>query len=211
MKKFYQNQFLEQFTDLKALCKDYDDNKKYFKQICTCIRVLVHDTRKSVSLLSNLGLKHSIKYQKTAKDEDQGKCLITGSALVMCRIRGVESTILPVLRDGPFPFVNSNFKDWWECIVFKGSTGSLTRKEIVLTTANKIGGAHVDENGISSTFEESKLGFNSIINIMDKDLNKHKIDTSEQLQAMIRQIAEELIISLENTKEIKKIINTNTK
>ena len=60
------NDFLQRTKDkieaLQILCKAYDDGKySIAKEIAASIRVLVHDTHSSTSLLAHLGLKDSIR------------------------------------------------------------------------------------------------------------------------------------------------------
>ena len=111
-------------------------------RIGVAIRVLLHDTRFSNSLLNQMGQKESLKLITTAKEItynlvaelDFGECLagmVIGSS--------IEYSPVP---DG-MPTVSC--VEWWAQPVFIRDKVVYTRKDVVLSAANKDGGAHVDE------------------------------------------------------------------
>ena len=111
-------------------------------RIGVAIRVLLHDTKFSNSLLNQMGQKESLKLITTAKEIpedflaelDFGECLagmVIGSS--------IEYSPVP---DG-MPTVSC--VEWWAQPVFIRDKVVYTRKDVVLSAANKDGGAHVDE------------------------------------------------------------------
>lgn len=127
------------------------------KRIAVAVRVLVHDTRNSTSLLSHLGIKDEVRFVDSAADMpfpeirpmDETDSIFIGSPLAMiifpanatepirCQARGM------IREDTP----KVPFGEWWTREVV--STGPLpenryTRKELILAVANQDGGAHID-------------------------------------------------------------------
>jgi hypothetical protein len=112
-------------------------------RLATTIRVLVHDTRNSISLLRHLGGK-GISLASTAKvevGERPGRTLHAMEVLLTFTARGMGPKTDP--RDIQ---VYLPVKEWWSQVVhIHGAENRLTRKDIVLFAANKDGGAHVDD------------------------------------------------------------------
>jgi hypothetical protein len=107
-------------------------------RLATTIRVLLHDTKASTSLLSLLGVKSSINLLTTVSTDPlhAGTCMFDG--LTMMSLRGIEPSFS---KSGQFVSV----ADWWEQVVLvTGPKVWITRRLLVLGAANKDGGAHVD-------------------------------------------------------------------
>ncbi len=110
-------------------------------RIGVVIRVLCHDTQSSVSLLKQMGQKATLRLVTTAKtlsndvlaDMDFGE-LMAG----MTFGRTLEYDAVP---EGSPAILCA---DWWEQPVFIRDKKAYTRKDVVLSAANKDGGAHVD-------------------------------------------------------------------
>ncbi len=66
--------------------------------------------------------------------------------LVGIKVSSQAAMFFPWLDDGPpFPVLESTFQEWWSRYVLRDHDGArFTRKDLVLTLANKEGGAHVD-------------------------------------------------------------------
>lgn len=141
--------------------------------MATAVRVLVHDTATSKSLLTQLGEKDRLRFVDTAAHIDPSNLLPTPGLVLMNVTVGSGAKWVPPL-DGellgphrqhpPLPFGR-----WWAMPVTKvpGPKGGLwSRKKFVLHIANKEGGAHVDPNEPETTIrsleEENTLGFNYI-------------------------------------------------
>lgn len=110
-------------------------------RIGVVIRVLCHDTQSSVSLLKQMGQKATLRLVTTAKtlsndvlaDMDFGE-LMAGMTF------GRTLEYDPVPEGSPAILCD----DWWEQPVFIRDKKAYTRKDVVLSAANKDGGAHVD-------------------------------------------------------------------
>jgi hypothetical protein len=138
--------FLEQLRRqmgfLRRSCESFDaGDQAEAVRIATCIRVLVHDTRHSTSLLTHLGAKH-IRLRSTVAP-------IPPNAIVAERLiswtggaNGIEAR--PRLRmsatDRFLPV-----QEWWlEVVAVPSREHRMTRRDLVLGAADRDGGAHVD-------------------------------------------------------------------
>lgn len=125
-------------------------------RLAVVVRVLLHDTSASTSLLEHLGVKDKIEYLDTSAplppDEDvpprdgqpgrQSRAIGAGLATMMST--GGAWSFQPFFGDRPSRVVS--FDEWWTTNVSRGPSGrSLARKDVVLALANKEGGAHVDD------------------------------------------------------------------
>lgn len=137
----------EQLGFLKRSSDSYDLG--YFdecKRIALTIRVLVHDTKASTSLLTLLGTKNTLKFWDLSLPHEPTN-LISHSGLVRQAIGGVSGSkgaaILPMFDTEPPKLVS--FEDWWNGVVFVlPDKTTFTRQDLILTAANQEGGAHVD-------------------------------------------------------------------
>jgi hypothetical protein len=109
-------------------------------RIATVVRILVHDTPKSTSLLTYLGGK-SISFLSTCEPmDDVRSCLF-----FECLDRYSSGDFKPKLGA-------STFKEeipvelWWRQVVVLLERGrQISRRDLVLAAANRDGGAHVDD------------------------------------------------------------------
>lgn len=118
------------------------------KRLATTIRVLVHDTNNSKSLLGLLNLKTKMGYLNTTHPFNP-KNLLSYHGLVGLRVENGKSRYWAPLgegapsRSGKYVF----FPDWWNQVVIVDSRKvRFTRRDLVLALSNKDGGAHVDPN-----------------------------------------------------------------
>jgi hypothetical protein len=137
-----QLELLEYYADL------YDSGKVVAaKPIATAVRVLLHDTRNSHSLLSQLDRKHIEFYDTTGPEKN----LLKSDGVRMGRIYGLvgaatNNKFIPLLDEPPPGYKKwVPFNAYWNRVVFVDSkNNSFTRNEIILAVANQDGGAHVD-------------------------------------------------------------------
>jgi hypothetical protein len=124
------------------------------KRIAVSIRVLVHDTKHSKSLLGQLGRKSESFLDSALPITPANKN--THSGLVVTSIvPGVGAKYVAFLDDGPGGQpAHVDFDSWWSSTVFVDSKGrELSRKDLVLTVANQDGGAHIDP-ALDSTYAD---------------------------------------------------------
>jgi len=121
-------------------------------RIATTIRVLIHNTGSSVSLLKHLNAT-TISLLSSCDGASPSTPLYMGLGVPKVKNDGgtIKATYAPLL-DGPVKIYVPVSK-WWDMIVYVlGSGARLSRKKIVLTAANKDGGAHVD-SALTSEYE----------------------------------------------------------
>jgi hypothetical protein len=118
-------------------------------RLATTIRVLVHDTDTSKSLLGLLGVKDMLEYHDTANPIEQRNLLPT-PGLVMLELNTLSGGryVAPLgMRQTRQPALSKNFGAWWTHDVTRDGRGYLlSRKKYVMLLANKEGGAHIDPN-----------------------------------------------------------------
>lgn len=117
------------------------------KRLAVSIRVLLHDTRNSKSLLGLLGWKNGHSFLNSATPYNP-KNLMSHHGLVGLRVSsGTGSTYYaPLAEDSPNrPNKYVKFPDWWNATIIADSRKQkFNRREVVLALSNKDGGAHVD-------------------------------------------------------------------
>lgn len=120
----------------------YDHGKEQeAKRLATSIRVLVHDTGQSHSLLQQLGVKNQIAYWSVLLQEPGPSCRSYLGVGMRLNFKGGDRYV-PILSP---PQRQLTFDKWWEddpLIIH--DTERLTRRRAVLALTNKDGGAHVD-------------------------------------------------------------------
>jgi hypothetical protein len=222
----FKEQFDEQVAFLESSSKAYDDgNESEAKRLAVTLRVLVHDTRHSVSLLNHLGVKDQLPFADTASpDTPPGAIVFFNGGL--CNIRKTlggdgDTRFVPVLDLDPER--NSQprqcFEDWWDTPVLSDQEGnSFSRKNFVRAVADQDGGAHIDAQleaayaaltrgnsmRIATDRERTEDGWETIMSgtvggdpmQMEPPTSGEPIGNSIAL-ASIRQIAHEMMLSLD--------------
>lgn len=158
-------------------------------RIGVVIRVLCHDTPSSVSLLKQLGQKATLRLVTTSKtcssellsEMDYGE-LMTGM------IFGRTFEYAPIPEDSPAILC----PDWWEQPVYIRNKTPYTRKDVVLSAANKDGGAHVDH--LDAKLKALQGGF-WIRTVTQADGKKRAEPLTNNHFRMLRRFAEELLTS----------------
>lgn len=124
---------------LKRRCDEFYEEGAVIESasVATLVRVLVHDTAQSHSLLTQLGKKSTAKFLES---QSTGKLYIPG---IMNGFYGLHArTRLPfrAYRESDM----YDFDDWWTGQEFSVAGHKFTRKDLILAFANQEGGAHVD-------------------------------------------------------------------
>ncbi len=116
-------------------------------RLATVIRVLLHDTKASKSLLAQLGVKYTLRYVDTALDVGSSSRAAT-NGLSMIMMSGGDARYFPPLGHLSPRRANKSpkqFDEWWTVAVVKDADGrTFSRKDLILALAHKDGGAHVD-------------------------------------------------------------------
>lgn len=187
----------EQIGFLRRSAESYDEGyKSEAKRLAVIIRVLLHDTGSSSSLLKQLD-KKNIMFYDTALEYDP-KNLISTLGLIMMKHGPDGGEYVPPLNFGPpSRYIKGKvpFDDWWNKIVFVDKNKNImTRKQLITNVCNKDGGSHIDPN-LNKTYADitrnNSLGFNYVLNGVRGDMEDSEL-------ASVRQIAYEVLKSLED-------------
>ena len=134
-------QLKDHFGFIQNSCDLFDEGHGgEAKRIATSIRVLVHDTIVSHSLLEQLGYKLSLQFLSLAVPKKTRNLGPYWGLLDLSLPQRIYMPKLDQVAPRPMPFNN-----WWQEPVLKDGDQTLyTRRDLVLFLANKDGGAHVD-------------------------------------------------------------------
>ena len=171
------------------------------KRIATQLRILLHESKNSKSLLGQLDLK-GISFLNTANPYDPDNLV---SYVGLCKFKfhnpsGRRAWVIPRGTPDELP-KNSNlsFQDWWEMpvLVARGKTENITfsRRDIVLHVADTDGGAHVDnaldEHYVALT-KWNAIGILTVQNGIEKPIEN-------PILPCFRQIAHEVLVSIQDS------------
>jgi hypothetical protein len=140
----------EQVGFIERSAEAFDNGRdEEAKRIAVNLRVLLHDTRNSVSLLGQLRQLGTMGFLDSADPISPGDMLTT-LGLVMIEARFGEARMsgryIPYLGRGHVAPRWKPFEPWWTEPVTRAGGGSIevTRRDYVLSLADTEGGAHVD-------------------------------------------------------------------
>lgn len=145
---------------MKRSCTAFDDgHEDEGERLALAVRILVHDTPQSHSLLAQVGVKTMLRFTDTSIDEDDPVIhdgeLIHGALVVHAGLVIIKAQLGPspssrfaalLAPDSdsartrqPVPFLR-----WWERAFLKDNAGlTITRSKVSRDVANKDGGAHI--------------------------------------------------------------------
>lgn len=152
------NHLYEQMAFLKRSAEHYDAGEfSEAKRLAATLRVLLHDTDRSVSLLSQLGLKKNLRFVDTAGQIEPDTFEMLPGGRFRASI-AIATPLAPIawgswkgfrfiarLDDHRTRLRPLRFDMWWSNpVVAIPPKFRLSRKDLVLGVANQDGGAHVD-------------------------------------------------------------------
>lgn len=168
------------------------------KRIALVIRVLVHDTVMSHSLLAQLGIKDSLAWADSAPVIDDDPNIVGRSPGLTPMGLGADGIAFSarymdsIERSNTTRYVR--FSDWWERpVVLDSNDAEFSRKELVLALVNKDGGAHLDRlnEKTHALVHGNSAGF---VRIDTAGGPSEPIPTP--IYASVRTVAEELLLTL---------------
>jgi hypothetical protein len=182
----------EQLDFLITSCELYDKGKfSEAKRIASIIRILFHDTKHSKSLLGQLEKKRNLFYSTNFPLSQ--KALGTYSGLTLIGMKGKDTKYYPKLDEMTFCINWLSFENWWHETVFRDISGNcISRGNLIKTSTNQDGGAHVDEALDEVYYNLTKN--NSLENHIFDGENLNSIPNPEK--AAIRQIGHEVLKTL---------------
>ena len=192
-----QRQLQEQIQFIKSSALAFDSGfDAEAKRLAVSLRVLLHDTSSSRSLLSLLNLKN-IKFYDTAVDYDPRNLATTWGLVIIKMTVGPTPQkpkyIAPLDNPSKASIPLVDFEIWWNKIVFADNQRrKLKRKDLILSAANQDGGAHVDpalDRPYADLSRSNSLGW---LTFAAGDIQP----MDDPTRAAIRQIAHEVLKSL---------------
>ena len=198
----------EQLGFLDASCALYDAGSlNEAKRLATSIRVLVHDTTQSASVLTQLGAKENLKYLDGSGPGFDGLDPVGPNAITSIATLTQLAHFDDHVEYHP-AFVLStpasktvDFDPWWKTLVTHDVDGRrMSRRRLVLVMANQDGGAHVDQN-LAADYKEissdSSMGWKANGGSVEFYKDPHaSVDAPSPAPASVRHLAEELSITL---------------
>jgi hypothetical protein len=166
------------------------------KRLAVVLRVLLHDTKQSHSLLQQIGVKSRLRFDDSAVPINPSN-LLPEPGLVMLKLTaGSGGRYIATLDDLSPSRVKSRaaFAGWWSNPVMKLSDGrTWSRRDLVLTLANQEGGAHVDPT-LDPDYEH--LARLNALGWMFVDERGERPFEGNAVAAAVRQVAHEVIATL---------------
>jgi hypothetical protein len=187
------NHLKDQIEFLARSAKQFDQGiLNEGKRLAVPIRLLVHDTDNSVSLLKLLN-KKSMLFHDTSLDYHPGNMLPTLGLIMISTGSGHSGYVAPLDNLAP-PRVRPKvtFDTWWNKVVFVVGEIRLTRRDLVLAIANKDGGAHVDpelDRRYAEISRYNAIGWRFFVNGVEQEF-------TDPVLVSLRQISHEILISL---------------
>lgn len=208
----------EQIDYLRSSNERFDaDAWQEANRLAVAVRVLVHDTAQSTSLLQHLSAKTRQKWIFAGLPGNTHQALWYLSLVkVATRVNegGPYLVVAPLTRDEILdpPIWSDSFDYWWSHPVMVAGEERMSRKDIVLMLANQDGGAHIDitKNRYIKLLKSVPLpiplhdGNRVGIEIgsphgldVDGDDETNEDQPLKILRAAMRTIAEEMLLTLE--------------
>lgn len=168
------------------------------KRIALVIRVLVHDTGASHSLLAQLGIKGSLAWADSAPVIDNDPNIVGRSPGLTSMGLGADGIAFSarymdsIERSSTTRYVS--FSDWWERpVILDSNNAEFSRKELVLALVNKDGGAHLDRlnEKTYALVHGNSAGF-----VQFDTVGGPSEPIPTPIYASVRTVAEELLLTL---------------
>jgi hypothetical protein len=177
----------DQLALMARSCSYFDKGEKAeIKRIAQALRILLHDTRHSKSLLGQLG-KKQLLFVDTAMTQHPMNLL--GTTGLCGLVMGPPPPRYVASACTPFEMVHwmIPFESWWHDTVISVPSESylISRSALVLTRADQDGGAHVDPRLEEWYYRTSRENVGGMMAVDGSDLGSY-------VDASIRQIAFEL-------------------
>ena len=186
----------KQLGFIERSCRSYDDGwVDEAMRIAVAIRVLVHDTRQSVSLLNHLSTTDILLRSTSPVLTDDMIWFGGGLSTTQMIIESGKPPIAqykPVLGDWEPKGQCLPAKEWWNQVIYRVNEGDTTRRAIVLGAANKDGGAHVDRT-LDLEYEALRTGLMKVSYTVGADSGEFALPNSHL--ADLRQMGYEILNS----------------
>jgi hypothetical protein len=139
----------EQREALAASCESYDRGNEWeAARLATTVFTLVHDGGSISSLLTQLGLRGSLRFVSSGRDVSDAHVVAASPPLVIFEMNmGKGARCIPLLDHGaPSKVLSVQFPTWWaKEVIYKDHPNGveLTRKRLIFALRHQDGGGHV--------------------------------------------------------------------
>jgi hypothetical protein len=189
----------EQLQFLASSASAFDQGElSESKRIALVIRLLVHDTTNSHSLLAQLDIKHRLAWADSAPVIDHDPNIVARSPGLTNMGMGAGGITFgarysdQIERSDTTRYVT--FDDWWERpVILDSNDAEFSRRDLVLALTNKDGGAHIDRlnEKTHALVHSNSAGF---VRVGAPGAAQEPIPTP--IYASVRTVAEELLLTL---------------
>jgi hypothetical protein len=163
----FQSQLRRQLGFIERSCVLYDDGRHDEAiRIATSLRVLLHDTRSSTSLLRHLS-KQDIRLLSCSHNVPPNRTSPTAVVKWKGTAGRDDLHAVPCLESAPSKRLLQANEWWTETVLYSGSL-RMSRGDLILDAANKDGGAHVDSE-LAPRYAEVTRGLGIGITWQDND------------------------------------------
>lgn len=213
-------QFEEQIGFLQQSCKLYDQGRvAEAKRLSVTLRILLNDEGRGTSLFKQLEMKQ-LNFYNSAKSLPPSTTAFQQSEALLIGSDIVAGVFVPLYSHAKDLASLVDFNTWWNMPVLLTADRSeaLSRKEIIISMANKDGGAHVDRQLDSKyarfsrlsgmghlTAQNVPLGPNGELPQSLAGVHFERVPLAEY--ATVRQIAHEVLETLNRQIETPMILN----
>ena len=186
----------DQISFLIASCKSYDEGHHVeARRIATSLRILLHDTWKSKSLLGQLRLRNILWIDTASRYDKDSLVSFVGLISVKFESGRIPRLVPRGLKDDE-EIRKQEFNKWWShpviVAVTKPDKTFFSRQNLILNVANTDGGAHVDPDLEGEYIELSRknsVGYSATV-------NGKKYPMLNPELPCLRQIAHEALLTL---------------
>lgn len=160
---------------------DYDEAVR----LAVSLRVLLHDTRCSRSVLGQLGWKDKLQYVNSLRPLEIAPGIVSlgtdtgetvGGAFGLVVLRAVQDGglryVAPLGEEAPAPMRGQAipstlpFANWWSCkVLYSEGQATFSRWNLVDQMAHKDGGAHLNLEEMTPAFREYKLRGAGVVSV----------------------------------------------
>lgn len=202
----------EQLDFLNASAQQFDSGVLHeYKRIALVLRVLLHDTAQSHSLLAQLGVKDRLVFEDTRRDPlvPPGAIVLTAhdwpaGMVVVHKQLGDESParFAPMLdMDPETPTTQRAFEPWWHDPILELRSGeNFCRWDFINGIANKEGGAHVDPTPTVSWVLLRDQGWDAVTSAVNAQ--GQSVLIGDLVPAVVRQIGYEVVRTLAEQRSV---------
>ena len=191
----------ERLTLLNAACVGFDHEGRFAEalHLAVGLRILLHDTRTSVSIFRQLGVKDELLFEDTCGPYPAGLLVDSGRLAMLSTDPGRGDDWVPLYERRSPPggrIAPQPFDRWWtECVLMDEAKRQFSRKRLVLKLSDQDGGAHVDPElaeDYAALSRGNSLGWARSTSPMP---DAPSTPLSSPVPASVRQIAHEVIRS----------------